>query len=199
MSARSVLLTVLAVVSAVVLTVAYSLDDLFDDPKVSEVATFAQQDPDTPPALAVALIEDGIGFPNWTRWGWTPVGGRTDPLEDDGRRAVTLLYRKGDDRIAYSIVSGTEDVNSDQGGRSVIRTPPEGKVGLDLSAVDERFSVETGDRGGRCGDGPCRIYSGSAVTIKRKINGRSVILTAWPVSDELSREAQDMALRTKTR
>jgi hypothetical protein len=46
-----------------------------------------------------------VRFPDWeARWGWRAVGARTDRL--DGRRAVTVIYRKGGSGVHYTIVDG---------------------------------------------------------------------------------------------
>lgn len=190
------LAAVICLVVGLALAARLAIDDFVGQPTLSEVAIRAQQEPDIPAAEAVAREVEGVGFPDWTRWGWEPVGGRSDDLADDGRRMETVVYRKGKRRIAYSIVSGTGDVNSDLGMRSVTRTPPEGKVGLDVSGLTVDSTIEVDGARGQC-DGPCRLYSGSVNIVKRTIDDHRVILTAGPASDELSQEAQDMALRTK--
>lgn len=47
----------------------------------------------------------GVSFPDYARrWGWAAVGARTDRV--DGRRATTVIYRRGDRGVHYSIVDG---------------------------------------------------------------------------------------------
>ena len=51
-------------------------------------------------------LNDDVGevyFPDWSRRGWRPVGQRVDRLGD--RRAVTVYYRRGSTRIAYTILA----------------------------------------------------------------------------------------------
>lgn len=46
-----------------------------------------------------------LTFPDWARrFGYVAVGMRSDGL--DGRAATTVFYQRGEDRIAYTIVSG---------------------------------------------------------------------------------------------
>jgi len=48
---------------------------------------------------------DGMPFPYWEdRFGWHATGERTDRM--DGRLLTTVFYRRGAERIAYTIVSG---------------------------------------------------------------------------------------------
>ena len=58
------------------------------------------------PTLLTAEAE-GLAYPNWAReFGWRASGERSDELGD--RDATTVLYRNADDnRLAYTIVSGT--------------------------------------------------------------------------------------------
>lgn len=177
--------------------IAIAVADAFDstDTSVSEVAVLAQQEPTIPAGTAFGRTVDGVGFPNWTRWGWKPVGGRTDRSADD-RVVATVVYRKGDDKIAYSIVEGTEWVSDDFGGRWVKRTPPEGTVEFNVSGVDASIALDLPED--QCAGGSqCTLNSGVATTVHRKINERNVILTAWPYTEKLADEVQDMALRTK--
>lgn len=164
-----------------------------EDTKVSEVATFAQQDVTIAADKAVTRTVDGVGFPDWSRWGWKPVGGRADE-SSTGRDIGTVVYRKGDDTIAYSVISGTKWVNGDLGGRIVYRSPPEGKTELVLSSVDDSVVIPLPDD--ECANGSgCTSYSRTATTVTRHVDDRTVVLTAWPVSEALTTEAQDMALR----
>ena len=56
------------------------------------------------PALLTEHVDD-VPFPNYAKkFGWRPVGVRTDEL--DGRSTTTVFYEKGGRRLAYTIVSG---------------------------------------------------------------------------------------------
>lgn len=170
---------------------ALALGGFEDDLTVREVATLAQQDSTIRAAAATERTVDGIGFPDWSRWGWKATGGRAD---HPGRDVKTVFYEKGGKAIRYSIVAGTSPVNWDFNGRPIYRSPPEGKVELLPGWVDQTSTIEIP---GDCGDGPCVASSGAARTVTRKINDRTVVLTVTPPTDAVSQEAQDMALRTK--
>jgi hypothetical protein len=81
-------------------------------PSVVEAAALAERGASEPaPAISSespALLErraEGLPFPNWAaKFGWRPAGARRDRL--DGRRATTVFYLKGRQRIAYTILSG---------------------------------------------------------------------------------------------
>ena len=46
-----------------------------------------------------------IRFPDYAdRFGWRPVGARTDEVA--GRQAVTVIYRKGGQGVHYTVVDG---------------------------------------------------------------------------------------------
>jgi hypothetical protein len=48
---------------------------------------------------------DGVAFPDYAaKFGWKPVGTRTDEI--GGRRTRTVFYEKNGKRIAYTIVAG---------------------------------------------------------------------------------------------
>jgi hypothetical protein len=62
----------------------------------------------------------GIAFPDWAAsFGWHPVGQRVDKLH--GRRALTVFYAKGSQRIGYTIVGGTA-LAWPNGARQTIRS-----------------------------------------------------------------------------
>ncbi|MBV9837195.1 MAG: hypothetical protein JO156_03685 [Solirubrobacterales bacterium] len=111
-------------------------------PSVGQAASLATLGPSAPPpapdpgAPRVKLgrnVED-VYFPNWAqRFGWRPVGERTDRLR--GRLAVTIYYDWRSAQIAYTIVaapaltqpaapvtnlSGTELRTLGLGGRLVV-------------------------------------------------------------------------------
>jgi hypothetical protein len=81
-------------------------------PTVASAATLAFRAP-VQPAGSVAPgtetltwpVAAGLTFPDWVReYGFDAVGARTDRL--DGRVATTVYYKRGANRIAYTIVSG---------------------------------------------------------------------------------------------
>jgi hypothetical protein len=81
-------------------------------PSVSQAAALALRgaagpapipDPDAPNAK-LQLDVGYVYFPNWTqKFDWKAVGQRVDHL--GGRQAVTVYYQRGDQRIAYTIIS----------------------------------------------------------------------------------------------
>src|SRR4051812_275207 len=81
-------------------------------PSVADAAALAVRPPTQSAPAAVpgtpALLRervDGVPFPNYAKkFGWRPVGVRTDEL--DGRSATTVFYEKDGRRVAYTIVSG---------------------------------------------------------------------------------------------
>jgi hypothetical protein len=81
-------------------------------PTVAAAAGLANR---APVAVAAATPNDhgvvpgvtaaGISFPDWgPSFGFEPVGVRRDPLGD--RQATTVFYARGDQQIAYTIMSG---------------------------------------------------------------------------------------------
>ena len=78
-------------------------------PSVAEAAELGAKPPTATVSAASPQLLDveqsGVAFPNWeAKFGWRAVGKRVDDL--DGRTATTVYYRKGANRIAYTIVSG---------------------------------------------------------------------------------------------
>ena len=78
-------------------------------PSVAEAAELGAKPPTATVSAASPQLLDveqsGVAFPNWeAKFGWKAVGKRVDDL--DGRTATTVYYRKGANRIAYTIVSG---------------------------------------------------------------------------------------------
>jgi anti-sigma factor RsiW len=69
-------------------------------------ATAGVAEPATDDHVALPGVQaDGMPFPYWEdRFGWHATGERTDHI--DGRRLTTVFYRRGAERIAYTIVSG---------------------------------------------------------------------------------------------
>lgn len=81
-------------------------------PTVSQVAV-AALNPPTGPAPGIDRADrrfldlevGGVRFPSYERpWDWRAVGTRTDQVE--GRHAVTVIYRKGDHGVHYTIIDG---------------------------------------------------------------------------------------------
>lgn len=63
------------------------------------------------------LTVGGVTFGDYgEKWGWSPAGERTD--EVSGRRAVTVIYRKGDLGVHYTVVPG-RPIDFPDGGRTV--------------------------------------------------------------------------------
>jgi anti-sigma factor RsiW len=82
-------------------------------PSVADAARLAMR-PATGPAPArldssrtkLAARVDGVVFPDLRRsYGWRPVGVRHGRV--DGRKATVVYYAKGEQRIAYAIISGS--------------------------------------------------------------------------------------------
>jgi hypothetical protein len=84
-------------------------------PSIAAAAALAARGPTLNPPepeptrtyLLTARVED-LHFPNWQeqQQGWDAVGARTDRLGN--RDVTTVYYRRGDQKIAYSIVSTPE-------------------------------------------------------------------------------------------
>jgi hypothetical protein len=79
-------------------------------PSVSQAAAFTYLPPTAPAPQhqfdgALNLKVDGVPYPYWENaFGWSAVGKRIDHIK--GRTVTTVYYRKGDQRLGYSIVSG---------------------------------------------------------------------------------------------
>lgn len=167
-------------------------------PDMAQVVDVAKRPMTTAPAVARAVELDGVTFPDWTRWGWTATGGRTDRFEE--RRTAAVMYEKGKQKIAYVIVSGIDGVNSLQPTRSVQRTPPRGKIALMLGGSGggsrpSQLAEPAGAPFYLCGDPDACELSPAHLSVKRKVRGHTVALIGWPVSDELYGALQDMAVR----
>jgi anti-sigma factor RsiW len=116
---------------------------------VSDAAAFAVKPPTQgapavgpgTPQLLQAKVDD-VPFPNYAKkFGWKPVGARTD--HRSGRDALTVFYRKDGRTIAYTIVSGDAlDRPSDA------RATKRGGVEYRTFRVNGR-TVVTWERGGR--------------------------------------------------
>jgi hypothetical protein len=81
-------------------------------PSVSEAAQLALGGPSGPapaadpsdPRMKLAQRLQGLYFPNWSdTLGWRAVGIRSDQL--GGRPAITVFYKRGGMRVAYTIVA----------------------------------------------------------------------------------------------
>ncbi len=85
----------------------------------------------TMPRVPQLLDEDveGVAFPNYARrFGWQASGVRDDVL--DGRRTRTVHYRRGDARVAYTIVAGAplERPDRERGGVPLRTFDAEGRT-----------------------------------------------------------------------
>jgi hypothetical protein len=94
------------VVAAALIVVVLSLGG---GPSVQEVAQAALQAPTQPaPARDGRYVDaqiGGIHFPDYEgKWGWKAVGARRDKVH--GRDALTVIYRKGDTGVHYTVVDG---------------------------------------------------------------------------------------------
>ncbi|HSC03153.1 MAG TPA: hypothetical protein VLC49_07530 [Solirubrobacteraceae bacterium] len=84
-------------------------------PATTAVAEPASDDHVALPGVQAA----GMPFPYWEdRFGWHAAGARTDRL--DGRELTTVFYRRGAERIAYTIVSG-DSLPPAQATRTTVR------------------------------------------------------------------------------
>jgi hypothetical protein len=73
--------------------------------------------PGQPKLLAVDV--EGVPFPDWAaKFGWKPVGTRTDTIR--GRRTTTVFYSKAGKRLAYTIVAG-DPLKVPSGGAPAVR------------------------------------------------------------------------------
>ncbi len=120
--------------------------------------------------VAAARTIDGLGFPDWRKYGWNARGGRLDQLEDD-REAATVFYARGAESISYTIVSGTGNVDDETVTVSRQLQVPGGKVEIALA--------QTGD------------YA----TLKRKRKGRTILMTGASPNDQLLRTMRRLAVR----
>jgi hypothetical protein len=106
---------------------------------------------------ALAQRVDGLGFPRWSGRGWRAIGGTTFLVS--GRPAASVVYARGQQRITYTIVSGTGQINYG-GGRTHYRGQGTRKV--------ELIWAET---------------PGAVLTFKRQ--SRTVVMTGTPVTQGL--------------
>ena len=104
------------------------------------------------------LLQENVGdvaFPNYAaKFGWKPVGTRTDEI--GGRKTRTVFYEKDGKRIAYTIVDG--DPLSTPGDAATAT-----REGTDLQWIETQGrTVVTWERGGRT----C-VLSASSPTSRR--------------------------------
>jgi len=84
-------------------------------PTIQDVAEAALHPPQR--AAEPGLTVGGVTFRDYgERFGWSPAGEREDRV--DGRRAVTVIYRKGDLGVHYTVVPG-RPIELPDGGRKV--------------------------------------------------------------------------------
>lgn len=93
-------------IAAAVIVVVLSLGG---GPSVQKVAQAALDRPTQPAPAPDGHYVDaqiaGIRFPDYERaWGWQAIGARRDTV--GGRDALTVIYRKGDTGVHYTIVDG---------------------------------------------------------------------------------------------
>lgn len=151
----------LAATVLVVLVVATSHEEA-GRPSLPDVARAARNPAHLPAAGALDLRVDGLGFPDWNARAWQVVGGRRDRLEDR-RLAGTVVYRRREETITYTILSGE---------RGVETLPPDGRVQVVDPGPDSLLAL-TGER-----------------------DGRTVVMTGAPASDEMARTMRRLAARS---
>ncbi len=116
-------------------------------PGIEDVAAAAVREPTaqvaTVPPDSKLLQENvsGVAFPNYAaKFGWKPVGTRTDEI--GGRKTRTVFYEKDGKRIAYTIVEG--DALSAPGDAATAT-----REGTELQWIEsEGRTVVTWERGG---------------------------------------------------
>jgi len=141
-----------------------------DRPSVPDLVKIAREEMVDDARTATARKVDGLGFPDWRRYGWNARSGRLDRLEDD-REAATVLYRRGGDEVTYTIVSGTGNVDDESVTLTRQISTPRGKVEI-VQAGTDRVS-----------------------TLKRKRDGRTILMTGAPPSDRLARTMRRLSVR----
>lgn len=149
-----------------------AIRDFLGRPNIPAVVHAARSPMIDPPAAAMARSVEGLRFPDWQRWSWKPVGGRRDILEDD-RKAATVLYRRGDQQITYTIIAGTGNVDDEAATQTRQATTPTGKVEL-----SETWGPPAG-----------------LLILKRKRNKRTIVMTGTPAGARLARTMRRLAVR----
>ena len=139
-------------------------------PSVPQLVSLVREGIRDDARVAAARTIDGLGFPDWRKYGWNARGGRLDQLEDD-REAATVFYARGAESISYTIVSGTGNVDDETVTVSRQLRVPGGKVEIALA--------QTGD------------YA----TLKRKREGRTILMTGASPNDPLLRTMRRLAVR----
>jgi hypothetical protein len=145
--------------------------DGIDRPSVPEVVGLARGPQDDDVTLATGRTIDGLGFPDWRRYGCDAEGGRLDRLEDD-REAATVSYRCGAEQITYTIVSGT------------------GNVDDETITVTRQLAVPGGGK-----LEVVQAQSNEHPTLKLKRAGRTIIIAGVSPNDALARKMRRLAVR----
>ncbi len=114
---------------------------------------------------APRLLVDGLPFPPRPAGGFHAIGGRS--FEVGGRDAVTVVWARGEQRLSYTIVAGRDDVPLDQG--SLTRNVKVRGESRDLQWLSDGL-----------------------LAFKR--DGRMVVITGSPPSDELRGVMRGLAL-----
>jgi anti-sigma factor RsiW len=131
-------------------------------PKVLAVAAGLPTEPAPHPAQgAPGVLQravDSVAFPDLKRFGWRPIGARSDVVA--GRSAVTVFYARDGRQLRYTIVAGVGKV-------------PEPRGTIDRPVTYERRTM--------------RFVSGLAdtTTLVGKRAGRTVVLTASAADPKL--------------
>jgi hypothetical protein len=82
--------------------------------KVAAVAGGLPREPAPKPAEGMPGVldraVDGLSFPDFKRFGWRPIGARSDDVA--GRAAVTVYYARDGVQLRYTIIAGTGAVDN---------------------------------------------------------------------------------------
>jgi hypothetical protein len=134
-----------------------------NEPTIRTVAGMGAATFEANPDVAVARMVDGLGFPR-AGGGFHAIGGTT--FEIGGREGASVVWARGEQRITYSIIAGKEHVEAQE-----------------LWGATQNVTVHGESRDLNWGD--------SLVYFKR--DGRTVVMTGTPPSEELRRVMRNLA------
>lgn len=169
----------LAVMAVAVAVLGLWVRDEMSRPEMRQVVASAWSPMPLSATQATARTVDGIVFPDWSRWGWQPTGGRADTLSDH-RTAATTRYERGDEVVTFTIVSGTDNVDDGQIWPFPAFAERDGEK-VELGESRASFSLPT--------------TSGTVVTVKRHVRDRTVVLTGSPATQGVMNQLDRLALR----
>lgn len=188
---------------ACVMAAGLVLKDYAIQASVQEVRAAVQRGQAYDGSTALHTELDGTPLPRWEQQGWRLTGGRTDLLEDN-RDALTGFYRHGESTIAYTVIDGSGGVDDGEATRDVTRTTRAGKTALTLGGATGGFAPSETlydpktalvRSGLECTDGCISAPLRQVLSVKREVDGHTVVLTGWPLTDGLFTEMQDLALQ----